>query len=102
MSLKMNQWTNNRIHCFLQNYVKIGTFSTLCFGEGTSSKDLDLKQSMQYQTRQMYLRVYPAWCTLSSCKQWQNASGHIWMYLVISGHIWMYPDASGSRWLRQA
>ena len=46
MSVKMNQWENNRIHCFLQNYVKNWVcLAHFVFGVGTSSQDLDLKQS---------------------------------------------------------
>ena len=34
MSLKVNQWANNRIHCFFKIMPNLGVFSTLYFWGG--------------------------------------------------------------------
>ena len=54
----------------------------------------------------VYLRVYPAWSTLSWLyavyTMWpecdQDIPGCIWTYLDVSGHTWTYLDVSGHIW----
>ena len=67
------------------------------FWHGYKLQRLEAEAVHAVPDQTMYLRVYPAWCALSSYMQWQNVSGHIWMYLDISECIWTYIEVLGGR-----
>ena len=81
---------------------KLGTFSTFCFWGGYKLLRLGLEAIHAVPDQTVYLRVYTAWCTLSSCKQWQNVLGCIWMYLNVSGCTWSYLDVPRCIWIKMA